>query len=389
MDASKLDQAFKVATLNCWHGLAGGSRFLFDALESQKAHRARLDLQLESLAALGAQVILLQEVNPLPIRAFWYAERLRMRVFFATANQGVKLLWGPPFNLNEGIAILVPSNWRAEFLGKQLLSGNQLPSLIELPGELGSFLSCQLAELRVAMAVRLYFPEDWYPDGFYGSRSILIINTHFHHGHWGSAVNLSYVKDLVDSGYLNSKDSEKILTLFRQSNSRRVAEAQRLTQWVSRITKPGEAVILAGDLNTEPESPPYKEIKKIGFRDAWQAMPHADNQRSGNTWDPARNMAAFRSQTYHRYAQKYGRGVAALYKKAELLPRRIDFIFDRAWNFGSMDEAPINETNPQQPLGVMGKLESVTMFPEPDKSPKKQIISDHFGLCATYRRERT
>jgi hypothetical protein len=100
-------------------------------------------------------------------------------------------------------------------------------------------------------------------------------------------------------------------------------------------------------------------------------------------------MAAFRSQTYHRYAQKYGRGVAALYKKAELLPRRIDFIFDRAWNYSQSEDPQLGERSVQQPLGVMGALEAVDMFPEPDKSPKKQSISDHFGLCATYRREQT
>jgi endonuclease/exonuclease/phosphatase family metal-dependent hydrolase len=387
MDDSNFGQAFRLATLNSWHGLAGGRRFLFDALESQKAHRERLERQVDSLAALNAQVIFLQEVNPLPVRAFWFAEKLKMRVFFATANQGMKLLWGPPFNLNEGIAILVPSTWHAELLGKQLLSGNQLPSLIELPGELGSFLSCQLTELRVAMAVRLHFPDNWNPSGFYGTRSILLVNTHFHHGHWGSPANLGYLNDLVSSGYLKPRDSEKVLTLFRQSNTRRVAEAQRLTQWINRIARPGEAVILGGDLNTEPESLPVQEVRKIGFRDTWDTVAHSQQQGSGHTWDPARNMAAFRSQTYHRYAQKYGRGIAALYKKAELVPRRIDFIFDRAWNYAHAESASVSEPSEQQPLGVMGALDAVDMFPEPDKSPKKQIISDHFGLCATYRRD--
>ena len=78
-------QRFKVLTFNTLHGLEP-SGLTVKASESKHAHQARLNLQFQQLSVVQPELMLLQEVNPLP----QWSGRARESSFAATEAQGAQ-----------------------------------------------------------------------------------------------------------------------------------------------------------------------------------------------------------------------------------------------------------------------------------------------------------
>jgi hypothetical protein len=213
---------------------------------------------------------------------------------------------------------------------------------------------------------------------FLGAASVLIVTTHLHHGPSATEQNLGIVNDLRDSGYITEADSERALSLFRRANARRMAEVEKLEQWVARISRPGEPVLLTGSFNAQPHEAPIRALQDAGFRDVWEGLCAVGGEgvAQGHTWDPARNAAAFRSRTFDSFQQRFGQGVASVFKRADLLPRRIDYVFERPWSLASEDSVAN--------VGAFGRAESAALFPKPDRSRAALPVSDHFGLVVRY-----
>lgn len=372
--------------------------WLWRASSEEPSNRhQRLARQLDVLGQLEADVIALQEVNPLPIRAFWYAERLNKRVFFAAANQGIKCGWGPPFNWNEGVALLVPSHWRAEYLGKLSLPSQRLPRLFELSGEVASLFSFQFSPTRVAVAVRLHLPKERLAESFCGAASVVIATTQLNPGHGATSEASSIVRDFQESGYIKAAEAEETLSLLRRANALRMQESERLSDWLSGLALPGEAVVLCGDLCASETEAPLQTLSAAGYRDVW---PLCNGSLGGKTWDPAHNEMAFRSQTSDRTDKHYGRGVATVMRRLALLPRRLDYVLVRPWDHAASHEPGVGEpllSREQDPaalgyrpgslseLGSFGRAARAWMFPGPTQADSRQaVVSSRFGVCADF-----
>ena len=71
-------ETFKVLTYNAWHGLDTGE-FWVTATETPEQSKARLEFQVAQISTARPDIVLLQEVNPLPARAERYVQALADR----------------------------------------------------------------------------------------------------------------------------------------------------------------------------------------------------------------------------------------------------------------------------------------------------------------------
>ena len=392
----------KVASLNTWHGLDGRGTFLFGQLESRAERIARLDRQIACLKHLKADLLLLQELNPLPFRAHWYAQKLGMRAAYVTCNSGIKLGWGPPGNLNEGLGILFPSDWQHEILGRKRLSGAFRLSPIRISAINTPFLSFQLHESRVAFAMRFHIPAERQISGYEGRTSVLVVVTHLHVSHAHTPRNDEIIKRAAAESNLNGEDQDTLRKHFRIANARRMTEVDNLTSWVESLKRPDEPVILGGDFNCEPQSVPYNYMLRRDWKDLWDEAQNPQDLSESATWDPPRNTLTERVKEFQHSAAHKNEQIANILKKCDALPRRIDFLFAQS--------AKTNPAHKRFQLGSSGLLKSIKRFgylsgnpisPETtvcdDFSTYKerqefshlggddlQFISDHFGLVAEF-----
>ena len=405
---SQQKKLLKVASLNTWHGLNGRGKMFFGVLESRSERLARLSRQINCLRALNPDLLLLQEVNPLPFRAHWYAEQLGKRCLYVSSNSGVKLGWGPPGNLNEGLAILYPSHWKAEFLGKKRLSGHFRMSPLRISEVGGPFLSLQLHESRVAMAVRLTLPRENQIEEFTGASTLLLGVTHLHHAPALTPRNQIILDDAKRQG-LSSDEEKHLIKSFRVSNSRRISEVDTFAAWLEQLRNPGETILMGGDFNCEPESPPLASLVRRGWHDLWRVAQNPEELEKSATWDPPHNPLAMRTRAFHQPGKDFSGGVAQVLQKADALSRRIDYLFAFPWQH-------MENATPQTTLGCLGKLQKiarvriltgtpmsadnlqVTNYSELEADrgeisvsgealpaePDDRFISDHFGLAATF-----
>ena len=107
-----LPATFKVLTYNTLHGLEV-SKLWVRQVESDEQHRARFTLRIKQLAEAQPDVILLQEVNPLPDMAEDYVQALKQQgLDYAEVHQvdacGLRLAPGLAIlpGLNNGLTIL-------------------------------------------------------------------------------------------------------------------------------------------------------------------------------------------------------------------------------------------------------------------------------------------
>lgn len=393
----------KIASLNTWHGLNGKGRIAFGLLEARSERVARLARQVNALKALDADILLLQEVNPLPFRAHWYARQLHKRCEYVSCNAGVKLGWGPPWNLNEGLAILYPQNWQVETLGRKRLSGELRLKPLRLSQVGGPYLSFQLHESRVALAIRLTLPPHRQHANSTGVTSVLLGVTHLHHAPALTPRNEAVLDRMTSEG-LSNDERLHVLKAFRTANARRVSEVDTLASWLERLRKPGEPVLLGGDFNSEPESAPVRTLLRHGWSDLWNVAGLPDTPEKAATWDPGRNPLAWASQKFHQVGGDYSPRVESLFREVDALPRRIDYLF--VYPPSGLDTVDVRSD-----LGCLGHLRKASRFgflqgnplateglgvhldnafserPEKhnfDVEENAHFVSDHFGVYAEF-----
>ena len=401
--ATQRDQILlKVASLNTWHGLDGHGTFLFGQLESRAERMARLERQISCLKSLNADLLLLQELNPLPFRAHWYAQKLGMRAEYVSCNSGIKLGWGPPGNLNEGLGILFPTDWQHEFLGRKRLSGELRFNPLRISAVTGPFLSFQLHESRVAFAMRFKIPPERRINGYEGRNSLLVAVTHLHVSHEQTPRNEKLVKQAEKEGKLTAAEVELMKKHFRFANTRRMTEVDQLASWLETLRQPDEPILVAGDFNCEPQSAPYNALLRRGWHDLWLESGNSSDLLESATWDAPRNTLTERVKEFqHSTARKHPH-IAEVLKQADSLPRRIDFMFGQP--------AKNNPASKNFQLGASGHLLRVKRFGYLSGNPLTsetlvsdnfddyksreefsnhagddlKFISDHFGLCAEF-----
>jgi endonuclease/exonuclease/phosphatase family metal-dependent hydrolase len=392
----------KVATLNTWHGLDGHGTFSFGSLESRAERMARLERQLAVLKNLNADILLLQEVNPLPFRAHWIAEKLGMRATYVTSNSGIKLGWGPPWNLNEGVAVLHPPDWQFQILGRKRLSGHFRVSPLRVSAINTPFLSFQLHESRVAYAVRFFIPPEKRIGQFEGRTSLVAAVTHLHVSHAHTQRNEHILKEALQHGSLTQDEAETVQRSFRRANARRLNEIDQLTTWLESLRRADEPMILGGDFNCEPDSPPYNALVRRGWHDLWLEAGNSSELLESATWDPPRNPLTARVRDFKHPSASKSLNIAEVFREADALPRRIDFLFalpakrvpsQKEFQLGTsgflqkMKRFGFITGNPIVPNSIISddfkEYKSAKEFaPQPGDDSK--FISDHHGLYAEF-----
>jgi len=250
--------SLRVLNYNLWHGLNGAGFIKFRELEPEGRRIRRQKVQLEQLKALDADLIFLQEVNPLYSRSTEIAQALSMDYIAQYDQAGMRVFGlGLPFNLKTGLSILArPELMLTRHRGTKLSGGF---------GFCRKYLSFQYAEFRYALQGCVHF----------NGEIIQVINTHLHHG----PVMSRALMDELNVFFKKYPKANRGLVL--QSLERATQRRSQEVETLIRNLIPGPQ-ILAGDLNVEPDDLILEELAQAGFYDVFKNIPVL-------TWDSEHN----------------------------------------------------------------------------------------------------
>ena len=269
-------ETFKVLTYNAWHGLDTGE-FWVTATETPDQSEARLQFQAAQISAIQPDIVLLQEVNPLPARASQYVQALADRgLQFDEVHQvdacGIRL---------RGETALIPGlNNGLVILAKHVLHLRKLIGL-KLSGDLGgcdSASGMQFEELRYAVVGDITIPES--------GQHYLVTSTHLHSGIEAGAAFLETLEKAYRAGHLPR--FPEFRWEIEQDRLRRIGELDRLTRTLREFQRQGAyaGFAVGGDFNFESDFPEYEEAVLLRLADA--AHPATGNGEL-YTADPQRN----------------------------------------------------------------------------------------------------
>jgi len=357
-------QQIRVLTYNTLHGLEASGMTVRPG-ESKEARQARLERQFRQLAVVQADVILLQEVNPLPDMAETYVAALeRFGLQYIEVHQveacGLRITPGLAVvpGLNSGLVILAKSPLRLRKVKALKLSGGV--------GACHDFMGLQVNELRYALVAEINNPDTG-KNGF-------VINTHLHSGLERDAFFLQKIAEAEDRGASRPDDLRNVVAAFEQGQQRRLDEVRKLIEEALRLQAEGTSlgVILGGDLNFEPGSPEYQELERAGLRDTYTNATGSGNAPS---YDPQQNVLAGKgaqdvpaalSKAVAHLPERDREKIVDAYRKGVSQPRTIDFLF-------------LLSASPEARTGCMRQESfgrSATVALEPG--------SDHYGVLVTY-----
>lgn len=309
------EPALRVASLNAWHGLRTEGVWRFPG-ESRERSERRFALQVEELRRLDPDVVFLQEVNPSPRRSRRYARLLGMTEIHVVTSCGVHL--GPikiPANMNEGLTILARPELGLRRVGLEVLSGRRRCW--------GDHLGFQTKEARYALVGEI----SWL------GRRVLLVDTHLHGAPWVAPDFEERLAELVARGVLTPDQRREILEELEGHRRRTLDEMERLLAVIERragAAAGSPAVVLAGDLNSTPDSEVVRAAEGAGLR----AAAASTAERPLVTWDPVRNADNYRiGAKLEPPLPTFGRvEVEELLKEREVTPRQIDWVFvSAAW----------------------------------------------------------
>ncbi len=343
----------RVLTLNLWHGLAPEALSYFAALESGYRRRRREERQLEAIGQIKADVVFLQEVNPLQERSNLFAQALNSAVFTRHDQVGLKVKGiGWPWNLNSGLATIVDNKFGPRLVRGLKLSGSKWSR------EAG-WLSWQWAESRYALLVE-------YLDPIFGR--VLTVNCHLHHGIEMDETLKDRVESLKEKEMLTANAAVELKERLRTPNLRREYEVQTLLDHLKIVKDRYSLILLGGDFNFTSASRAYQMVREFGFRDLW--LEKHGREDEGMTFDKLRNSA---SHVFNlkfpltvetedlSFSPKTRQSVLDLLYDHEQRRRRIDYLFAM--------------TN-----GTQIKIESIGLMGVPEAD--EIALSDHFGIVA-------
>ncbi len=350
-----------VLTYNAWHGTfrTQEEEILEFPSESARHRELRFRHQVSQLAALRPDVILLQEVNPLPQRLRRLAAALGYDAWHKTTDCGVKLFGlGLPSNINSGLAILARPPLRLTPIGVERLSGRW--------AFCSDWLGLQFEEARYALLVGLTLEN--------GDR-YLVVNTHLHNAPEMPDGLRQGIGELHAAGALSPAQVEEIHRAVEGGQARKRQEVERLisaVQWALRQHRELAGVILGGDLNAAPDSDHLIRLRRAGLVDAARAV----EPRSGlATYDPQRNpLVPVLNRVAKPEIPTFGKpALVELARRTRLLePQQIDYLL-------------VSESLERAVAGVkLFGLEEVELPPGHDQGAGfflPLIGSDHFGLA--------
>lgn len=357
-------QQIKVLTYNTLHGLEP-SGLTVKPGESKDMRQARLTLQLDELSKVQPDVMLLQEVNPLPDMAEAYVYGLkRFGLQYAQVHQvdacGVRLtprLAVVP-GLNNGLAVLVKDPLKLRKIKGLKLSGGL--------GLCGDYAGLQTGELRYALIAEVENPDT--------GRKLLAVSLHLHSGIERSAYFVQKLNEAVEQGRVRREDIERIVAALEQDLERRIDEIRTLVKELRRLLAEGQyfGALIGGDFNFEPGDLEYRELEQMGLRDTHTiASRHSDAysldpQRNELAGQGDRDVPAELRDAIKRLPESEQRRLLEGYRTGVSQARRVDFLF-------------LMKEPSDGPKGCLRQ----ELFGQPT-TVSGQTGSDHFGVLDTY-----
>lgn len=356
---------FSVLTYNTLHGLEVG-RYTVRPGESVEEHAARLALQVKQMAMAAPDVMLLQEVNPLPDAAMVYVDGLKKSgLDYDEVHQvdacGVRLVGNVAIlpGLNNGLVVLAKAPLRIRKLEGLKLSGGM--------GGCRDSTGVQFGELRYALIAEIENPVI--------KKKLLAVSLHLHSG----IERDEYFTERIIVGQLQGRipkegEAQQILAALAEDRERRIEELRILVQKLRTLQTEGHyvGVVIGGDFNFEPDSPEYRTLYDAGLKDTYMLARHTGDLQS---YDPQRNPIAQHeevalppalSSIVQAMPEEERQRVIDGYRSGLSMSRRIDFIF--AMRSGPADP---NACLRQE---LFGKPSPVTL----------DVGSDHYGVLVTY-----
>ena len=356
---------FSVLTYNTLHGLEVG-RYSVRPGESEEEHAARLAIQIKQMAAAAPDLMLLQEVNPLPDTALVYVNGLKKSgLDYDEVHQvdacGVRLIGNVAVipGLNNGLVVLAKAPLRIRKLEGLKLSGGM--------GGCRDSTGVQFGELRYALIAEIENPVI--------KKKLLAVSLHLHSG----IERDEYFTERIIVGQLQGRipkegEAQQILAALAEDRERRIEELRILVQKLRTLQTEGHyvGVVIGGDFNFEPDSPEYRALYDAGLRDTYMLA-----RRTGelHSYDPTSNPIAQHeevtlppalSSIVQAMPESERQKILDGYRRGLSMARRIDFIF--AMRSGPADP---NACLRQE---LFGQPSPVTL----------DVGSDHYGVLVTY-----
>jgi endonuclease/exonuclease/phosphatase family metal-dependent hydrolase len=355
-----------VLTYNTLHGLEPNGLTVRSS-ESKEERQARLDLQFQQLSLVQPDVMLLQEVNPLPEMAEAYVAALKgFGLQYAEVHQvdacGVRLAPGLAVvpGLNNGLAVLAKAPLRLRKVKGLKLSGGL--------GRCEDFMGVQTGELRYALIAEVENPDT--------GNKFLAISLHLHSGIERDAYFIQKINEAVEQGRVRREDFERIVVAMEQDQARRLEEVRVLIKEVLGLQAKGTylGVIIGGDFNFESGAPEYLELERAGLRDTYMI---ASRNSDVYSVDPQHNVIAGQGVregevpsalrgAIKRLPDSQQRKILEGYRKGISEARRIDFLF-------------LMKKPSDRPEGCFRQ----ELFGQPS-TISAQPGSDHYGVLDTY-----
>lgn len=358
-------QRVRVLTYNTLHGLEP-SGLTVKASESKEERQARMNLQFQQLSEVQPELILLQEVNPLPEMAEAYVAAMKgFGLEYAEVHQvdacGVRLAPGIAVvpGLNNGLAVLAKSPLKLRKVAGVKLSGGF--------GRCDDYMGFQTGELRYALIAEIENPNT--------GRKMLGVSLHLHSGLERNAFFIQKINQAVEQGKAKREDIEGIVTAMEQDQERRLSEIRLLLKEIEKLNARGTylGVIMGGDFNFEPDDPEYRELERAGLKDSYTI---ASSESEVYSLDPQRNVIAEQGtrdvpsalrDAIKRLPESQQKKVIEGYQKGISQARRVDFLFIMT-----------------KPSDVFKGCLRQELFGEPPHAASLELGSDHFGVLATY-----
>ena len=315
----------KLLTYNTLHGLEP-SGLTVKASETSEAREARLDLQFRQLSLIQPDVMLLQEVNPLPEMAERYVAAMkRFGLHYQAVHQvdacGVRLAPGLAVvpGLNNGLAVLAKSPLKLRKVEGLKLSGGF--------GRCDDYMGFQTGELRYALIAEVENPNT--------GRKLLTVSLHLHSGIERNAFFIQKLNEAVKDGRGRREDVEAIVAAMERDQERRLDEIRLLVQEIQKLYATGSylGVLVGGDFNFEPDDPEYRELERAGLKDTYaMAAPETEVY----SLDPQRNVIASHGlqevpstlrEAIKRLPESQQQKILEGYRKGISEARRVDFLF--------------------------------------------------------------
>jgi endonuclease/exonuclease/phosphatase family metal-dependent hydrolase len=257
----------RIVTINIWSGLDYQGWLRSGRYETAAQWEARYRHLVDRLRALDADVIAINEANPVGPVMRRLAVDLGYDQLHWRGLSGLRL--GPiglPVNLDEGDGLLARRELNLQPVGRRRLTG----------GWIGRWGSVNVANATQLVCGRIAI------DG----RPIYLFNTHWTVAGSAAAYAAQETSRDGDAAALPAEKRHDAQAAHAEAASIRMIEASRTADAVHALLPPGAPAILCGDFNTVPETPELRVVEEAGFTDAFH---HLNPDETGATWDGARN----------------------------------------------------------------------------------------------------